>query len=255
MPDPVLIILHQEHSIPGRVGRLLLDKGYTLDIRRPRFGDPLPDTMANHSGAVIFGGPQSANDEDDWLKAEIDWIEVPLAENKPYLGICLGAQMLVKKLGGCVSFHPEGRIEAGYYPIRPTRQGLAFADHVGVPWPNVVYQWHREGVSCPGCCELLAEGDEFPQQAFRAGPKAFGIQFHPEVTHAMMYRWTTRGAARLELPGARAREEHLAGWYQYDAAVALWLDGFLEAWLKPEQAAAKPTDAAPVGLAAAANMS
>src|SRR6266568_2572932 len=91
---PVLIVLHQEHSTPGRIGRLLREFGAPLDIRRPRFGDELPKTLANHSGAVIFGGPMSANDEEDWIKREIDWIGVPLRENKPFLGICLGAQLL-----------------------------------------------------------------------------------------------------------------------------------------------------------------
>ncbi|HEY9213798.1 MAG TPA: glutamine amidotransferase, partial [Ancylobacter sp.] len=62
MGSKVLIVLHQEHSSPGRFGRLLVERGYKLDIRRPCLGDPLPDTMDDHLGAVIFGGPQSAND-------------------------------------------------------------------------------------------------------------------------------------------------------------------------------------------------
>ena len=63
----VLVVLHQEQSTPGRIGRLLRENGYRLDVRRPRFGDPLPRTMEAHAGAVVFGGPMSANDADDWL--------------------------------------------------------------------------------------------------------------------------------------------------------------------------------------------
>jgi aromatic ring-cleaving dioxygenase len=96
MPDPILIILHQEHSTPGRLGHALQRLGYTLDVRRPRFGEPLPPTMAEHSAAIIFGGPMSANDSDDFIRREIDWIGVPLRENKPFLGICLGAQLCAK---------------------------------------------------------------------------------------------------------------------------------------------------------------
>src|ERR1700704_3687660 len=125
MTDKVLLVLHQEQSTPGRVGYSLRQRGYELDIRRPRFGDPLPKTMADHAGAVIFGGPQSANDPDDFIKAEIDFIGVPLREGKPYLGICLGAQMLAKQLGERVFTHPEGKAEVGYYPIRPTPAGAA----------------------------------------------------------------------------------------------------------------------------------
>ena len=63
---------------------------------------PLPETLENHAGAVIFGGPQSANDKDDFIRREIDWLKVPLKEKKPYLGICLGAQMLAQQLGAKV---------------------------------------------------------------------------------------------------------------------------------------------------------
>ena len=62
---PVLIVLHQETSTPGRVGNVLRALGHGLDIRRPRFGDPLPETLEQHAGAIIFGGPMSANDPDE----------------------------------------------------------------------------------------------------------------------------------------------------------------------------------------------
>jgi len=122
-PEPsrrVLIVLHQEQSTPGRIGRLLRERGIALDIRRPRFGDPLPATLSDHLGAIVFGGPMSANDDDDYVRREIDWIGVPLAEDKPFLGICLGAQMLARHLGqagscttrawriGCRRFSPAG---------------------------------------------------------------------------------------------------------------------------------------------------
>src|SRR5258707_5467487 len=117
---PVLIVLHQESSTPGRVGNALRALGHTLDIRRPRFGDPLPETLDLHAGAVIFGGPMSANDPDDYVRQEIDWIEVPLREQRPFLGICLGAQMLARQLGAPVAPHAEGRTQISYYTIRPT---------------------------------------------------------------------------------------------------------------------------------------
>src|SRR3569833_3547269 len=113
MLKPVLLILHQEHSSPGRVGLVRARLGYPLDVRRPRFGDPLPKTMDGHAGAVVFGGPMSANDTDDYILREIEWMSVPLAEEKPLLGICLGAQMLVRQLGGTVFCHADGHVEVG----------------------------------------------------------------------------------------------------------------------------------------------
>jgi GMP synthase (glutamine-hydrolysing) len=226
MTRPVLIVLHQEQSTPGRVGYHLQAQGVPLDIRRPALGDPLPGTLAEHSGAVIFGGPMSVNDPDGFIRDEIEWIKVPLAENKPFLGICLGAQMLARHLGASVGFHPEGKAEVGYYPIRVTPAGHAAIE----TWPPVVYQWHREGFDLPAGAELLAEGDIFKVQAFRYGPAAFGIQFHAEVTHAMMCRWTTRGHERLAMPGAKPRSEHFNDRPVYDPAIRAWLFAFLDRW-------------------------
>lgn len=222
----ILIVLHQENSSPGRVGKALIERGFALDIRRPRFGDSLPETMEHHAGAVIFGGPMSANDTDAFVHREIDWINVPIAEQKPYLGICLGAQMMVKTLGGRVSGHHDGLVEIGYYPIAPTDAGKNL-----LAWPSKVYQWHREGFDLPSSCELLATSPSYPNQAIRYGPNAYGIQFHPELTHAMMVRWTTKGAARMSSPGAQQRRDHFAGRYVFDLAVQKWLSDFLDLWI------------------------
>jgi GMP synthase (glutamine-hydrolysing) len=228
---PVLIILHQEHSTPGRVGRFIQQRGHALDIRRPRFGDPLPDTMTGHAGAVIFGGPMSANDPDDFIKVETDWLGVVLKERAPYLGLCLGAQMLAKKMGARVYEHPQGRAEIGYYPLAVTKAGQEAAGRIGYGWPTHVYQWHREGFDCPAGAELLAKGGDFPVQAIGVGGHAWGLQFHPEVTPAMMHRWTVRASQRLDMPGAQPREAHFEGWCMHDAAVAGWLGAFLDHWL------------------------
>src|ERR1700712_4531433 len=179
---PVLIVLHQETSTPGRVGNALRMLGYRLDIGSPRFAVSLPETLGAHAGAVICGGPMSANDADDFVRREIDWIAVPLREQKPFLGICLGGQMLARHLGGKVCPHPHGHAEIGYYPIRPTPLARSICD----PWPDHVYQWHREGFELPGGAELIAEGDTFPVQAFRYGDAAYALQFHPDVTHAII---------------------------------------------------------------------
>jgi GMP synthase (glutamine-hydrolysing) len=224
---PLLIVLHQEHSTPGRIGNALTAVGHPLDIRRPRFGDPLPETLDDHAGAVILGGPMSANDNDDYVRAEIAWIEVALREQRPFLGICLGAQMLAKQLGARVAPHPQGLTQIGYYPIRPTAAGRLLCPD----WPDQVYHWHREGFELPHGAELLAEGDDFPMQAFGFG-NAFGLQFHPDVTTKMMHCWTARGNA--DLPGARPRQEHFAERAVYDVIERAWLKNFMDDWLARE---------------------
>lgn len=228
----ILIVLHQELSSPGRVGQLLVESGFHLDIRRPPLGDPLPDTLADHAGAVVFGGPMSANDTSEFVRRETDWLAVPLAEDKPFLGICLGAQMLAKHMGARVYTHGEGRAEVGYYPLAVTDAGHSHATTAGFTWPSTVYQWHRDGFDCPNGAECLATGGDFPVQAIRTGSKAYGVQFHPEVTPAMMYRWSVRGYERTLMPGAQLGHTHVPGWFQHDPAIRLWLDAFLDHWLK-----------------------
>lgn len=227
--NKILIVLHQENSTPARVGRLLQEMGFELDVRKPRYGDPLPASMEDHAGAVIFGGPQSANDEDDYVRQEIDWINVPLKEDKPVLGICLGAQMIVRHLGDRVYIFDDRRAEIGYYPIQVTDAGRALCDEA---FPPCVYQWHKEGFDQPRGATLLASGgNDFPVQAVQYG-SATALQFHPEVTHAMIWRWTTRGHERMKVPGARPRQDHFDGWYQHDPAIARWIESFLQNWVR-----------------------
>ncbi len=221
----ILVIVHQVTSTPGRIGMMLKDMGYSLDIRRPCLGDALPETMDEHAGAVVFGGPMSANDPEPWIAREIDWIGVPLKEKKPFLGVCLGAQMLSMHLGGKVGPHDGGHVEIGYYPIQAVNGGDGIKD-----WPQMVYQWHRESFTLPQGAKLFARGEQFENQAFRYGP-AYGIQFHPEVTRLTMHRWVVSGAHRFTLPGAQGAGEHLEGHLTHDAAVKLWLAQFLSRWL------------------------
>jgi GMP synthase (glutamine-hydrolysing) len=219
----ILVVLHQEHSSPGRVGHLLVEMGFDLDMRRPPLGDALPTTLDEHAGAVVFGGPMSANDRDEFVKRETDWLAVPLKEDKPFLGICLGAQMLVNHLGGMVDAHHQGLVEIGWYPIRATDEGRAL-----MHWPEMVYQFHREGFSLPKGATLLATSETYENQAFRYGGNAWGIQFHAELTRVMMQRWVVRGAHRFELPGAQQGRDHLGGRLIWDTHLRRWLVEFLD---------------------------
>jgi GMP synthase (glutamine-hydrolysing) len=225
---PILIVLHQEHSTPGRVGHRLVSRGHPLDIRRPRFGDVLPDTLAGHAGAVIFGGPMSVNDGDAYLKHETEWIGVALGEGAPFLGLCLGAQMLALHLGAAVGPHADGHIEVGWFGLTATEAGRRLLD-----WPQRVHQFHREGFGLPVGATLLAEGaaETFPNQAFAYGPAAFAIQFHIELTTAMVNRWTARIGERAKAPGGQAAALHFEGRALHDWQTAAFLDGFIDLWL------------------------
>jgi len=225
---PVLIVLHMEGAKSGHVGRWFIENGFPLDIRRPFLGDPLPETLAHHTGAVIFGGSQSANDNVDYVKREVDWVGVALKEQKPYLGICLGAQMLARHLGSRVEMCGHGRVEIGYHPVQQIDQGRVLGQ-----LPGHVYQWHREGFELPRGADLLATSEgAFENQAFLYGPAALGVQFHPEIMHTQINCWSGSNPVRLLMRGAHARHEQLAAHLVHAPRVHSWLDQMLRRWVE-----------------------
>lgn len=225
---PMLMVIQSRSSSTGRVGTRLRQRGYALDVRCPVAGDALPERMDGHAGAVVFGGPMSANDDDSLpgLRAQLRWIPRAVESGRPFLGICLGAQLLARAYGAPVARHPQGLAEIGYFEIRPTAAGAELFDA-----PLAVYHWHEEGFELPPGAVLLAEGAHFPHQAYRYAGNAFGLQFHPEVTREMMEAWVADSTERLAAPGAQSAEEQRAGHARHDPGLAGWLEGFLERWL------------------------
>ena len=222
----VAVIIHKETTSPGLVGEKLIEMGCELDIRAPVLGDALPEDLDNYAAVVVFGGPMSVNDDEPYLRAEIAWVQQVLAAGVPYLGVCLGAQMLAKVLGAKVDTHPSEVAEIGYYPVRATKAAGAL-----FPAEMMVYQWHYQGFDLPENGVLLASGEDFPNQAFKWGDRAYGLQFHPEMTTAMLKFWTEQGADLLGEPNTQSQEQQLENHHRYRASVDTWLETFLNNWL------------------------
>lgn len=237
--NPILLILHQKNSSAGRVGPRLKASGYPLDIRRPRFGDTLPETLCEHAGVIVFGGPMSANDDEAYIRDEIDWLSVPLAEDAPLLGLCLGAQLMARKLGADVGPREDGMVEVGYYALEPTEAGRQLLE-----WPDCVHHFHREGFDLPSGATLLAKGETFENQAFAYGANAFALQFHVELTDAMVDAWTKRSARLDPRPGAQPRRMHLQGRTRHDWKTKAFLDRFLDLWLARDRRSPAMSNAA-----------
>ena len=229
---PVLLVVHRDTSRPGQVEVALNAKGWPTERCCLDSGDELPKDTNGHAGVVIFGGPMSANDDHlPAIKAELDWLPGLLESGTPFFGICLGAQMLARCLGAKVSLHPEGKMEIGYYPIAPTPRADGLFKK-----PMHVYHWHKEGFELPAGAELLVEGDIFQNQAFKYGPSAYGVQFHPEMQEAIMQIWLEYAAHMLVEHGAQAAEQQLDGHAQYAPAMHRWLDDFIDIWLGADTA-------------------
>ncbi|WP_412057228.1 glutamine amidotransferase [Bartonella sp. DGB2] len=217
----IAVVLHQATSSPGRVGQLLQGAGFALDIYRPPLGQRLPEDLSPYSGVVVFGGPMSANDDhESYIRAELVWIERVLAAQKPFMGICLGAQLLARCSGGCVGRQADGEVEIGWYPLEVTKEGEGL-----LPWPKMVYHFHNEGIyDLPKEAQILARSRTYPVQAFRYNGHAWGVQFHPELTRSMMQRLVVCGAHEFQGKGAQPGRTHLAGRFLYDHALRYWLE-------------------------------
>jgi GMP synthase (glutamine-hydrolysing) len=227
MTRQVLIIVHQEHSTPGKVGMFLEQRGCRLDRRCPNLGDSLPQDLTAYDAAVVFGGPMSANDDHlDGIRAELGWLErVALPSGIPLLGICLGAQEMARVLGAKVGPRADGLVEIGYTEIHPTAESTGFLERT-----TTFYQWHSETFEIPKDAVHLAANEAFPGQAFRYGESAFAIEFHPEMTLEMINRWCTseRGSAKLNLEGAQAHEDQVTSYHRHAETTDRWLGDFLD---------------------------
>ncbi len=232
-PERVLLVVHSDWR-EGRLAPLLQEKGYEVEWCCPAKGGSLPADDARYAGAVVLGGVQSANDaeKESYLRGEIDWIARRLAAGRPILGICLGAQLMARSLGSQVAAHAEGMNEIGYYPVYPTAE----ADGL-IPQGLHVYHWHKEGFEIPRGTTLLARGDTFPNQAYRYGSNAYGLQFHPEVTAEVASAWAKSASDHLARPGAQSGERQMELGARFDRPLHDWFSRFLDRWLeRPPQA-------------------
>ncbi len=228
MKGIVILIDQPVGQRDDRASEYLAAQGYQVQWCSPGKGDVLPVPGPEHVGVMVYGGAESANDDNEkpFLRAELDFIESWLATGKPFLGFCLGAQLLSRVLGGRVEPHPEGLYEIGYVPVQAAPGAGGFLDGV-----SHVYHWHHEGFTLPAGATLLAEGPVFPNQAFRYGADVYGLQFHPEIPVAVMSRWMIEAGDHLARPNAHSKERQLADAKRYDAALEAWMCRFLDSWL------------------------
>ena len=224
----VVLVIHDHESFGDRASQHLAARGWSLEWVCPADGEPLPPAGAGFDAAIVYGGVQSANRHaaPDYVRREIDWTADWVETGRPYLGLCLGGQILARALGAEVGPHPQGRREFGFVPVFPTEPGRDF-----VPGPMHVYSAHNEGFELPPDTELLARGLVFPHHAFRYGDHAYGLQFHPECTPSLMRHWISLGAGRPLEPGQHNAKRQIEDSARYDAPMGSWFERFLDRWL------------------------
>jgi GMP synthase (glutamine-hydrolysing) len=185
---PVLLIGHDDWETFGVAPGTLEEEGVPWIGHLSHTGRPLPDLSAI-SGIVVYGGVMNVDmtAEYPFLEAERRHVRAAVDAAIPYLGICLGGQMLARALDHAV--YSAGVREIGFNALHPTAQApddrlfSVFGD--GDP----VFHWHEDTFELPEGATLLATGDEVETQAFRYGDRAWGTQFHFEVDRAEIDLW------------------------------------------------------------------
>jgi GMP synthase (glutamine-hydrolysing) len=186
----VLVVQNHPGGGPGRLGEWWARDGLELDVVPAYDGSPLPGRLG-HDGIVVLGGAYLPDDDEraPWLPRTRELVRQALDGGTPVFGVCLGGQLLARVAGGAVRAR-HGRPEAGSTPL--TLRPDAGADPLfhGLPRRVTAIEHHVDAITAlPPGSVWLAESDGCPYQAFRTGDRAWGVQFHPEVTAERILRW------------------------------------------------------------------
>jgi GMP synthase-like glutamine amidotransferase len=204
MNKHILIIKNSTTEGPGLLEVLLRERKTGYSIIDLDSGDKLPP-IDNQRAVVVLGGPDSANDENEKMRVELEFIRRILAVKIPYLGICLGLQTLVKAAGGTVIKSPVKEMgfrdpENNLFTVDLTAEGRKDPLFNGLGNALYVFHLHGETIELVEGMTLLASGKFCRNQVVRVGENAYGIQCHFELTGEMFEEWinTDRDLIRLD---------------------------------------------------------
>ncbi|WP_404363608.1 glutamine amidotransferase [Marinobacter sp.] len=145
-----------------------------------------PGAPRDWDGIVITGSPAMVSDREEWSEATADWLLKAVRESVPVLGVCYGHQLLVHALGGVAGNRPQGR-ESGTFDVSLLPAGKEDPLFSGLPDRFPAHLTHRQSaLRLPEDAIRLAHSDNEPNQAFRIGSCAWGVQFHPEFGPEIM---------------------------------------------------------------------
>jgi GMP synthase (glutamine-hydrolysing) len=201
----IVVLQHERETGLGAFAALLDDAHVDYTVVETLRG-PLPDPGA-FDGAIALGG--SLNAYDPRLLETRRWIRNGVADGLPFLGVCLGGQLLASALGAAVE--RQRQPELGVHDLYLTdaaRRDLLFS---GLPGRLTVFGWHEDRFALPPGAVPLAGSIACTYQAFRFDAAAYGLQFHPEVRAGDLAKWARVPAYRRLLERAGLAPDHLAG--------------------------------------------
>ena len=208
MPRPkILVFQHVPYEPLGTLDPLLKEAGFR--IRYVNFGRDATarPNLDGYAALIVLGGPMNCDQIETHpnLAVEVDILREALDRDMSILGICLGAQLLAKALGGRVM--PNATREIGWYDVELTEAGAGDPVLSTFAPTQQVFQWHEDGIELPQDVVHLASSPASKVQAFRHGEHAYGLQFHLEVDQPLIERWLTVPGNQAVLTAEQGRIE------------------------------------------------
>lgn len=208
----IIVLQHSESVTIGRLGPCLRDHGKPVDIRRldlpvgawvnGAHNQHIPADFDDVDGVIALGGEMMVGDPLPWMNAELEFLKETHARKLPLLGICLGAQMIAKALGGEVAPLANDGAEWGMAPVK--QHPIANTDIIlaGVPWTSWQFHAHGQEIKAlPAGAACLQFSDKTKVQSFRAGLRTYGFQYHFECDGPMIADYLRSGDAQIGRSG------------------------------------------------------
>jgi GMP synthase-like glutamine amidotransferase len=223
------VLQHHPREGPERIGSVARSLGLGVVVHALHAGQPVPEKLAPADLLVVMGGSMGVGDIGDprwpFLAGEVGLLGRLLRSERPVLGVCLGAQLLAHAAGASVrpltvGDPPVLHREVGWGPVEFVRTAEEEPVLGGLHQAEVVLHWHGDTFDLPPGATLLASTLACPHQMFRLGQRAFGIQFHVEMTAELVNTWVEEdgdyvrlalgpeGAARILADTRRHSAQH-----------------------------------------------
>jgi len=205
---PVWVFQVSEGDEPGHFGEFLDRESIVWHHFRLDRGDLVPREASGCAGIGFMGGPMSVNDPLPWVEPVLGLIRDAVSRDIPYIGHCLGGQLLSKALGGVVSRNPVKEI--GWSRVEP-EDNVTAREWLGEAGQALtVFQWHGETFTIPDGATRILRGEHCANQAFVVHGRHLGMQCHVEMTDHIIATWCGSSSAEVSRSAASPAVEPVA---------------------------------------------